>query len=165
VIVRRRDGAILRQLHALYNIGAVGDLTDGQLLERFANDTDEAAEIAVEEYRAINCPRDLAAVEGEIRLAQSGLTRAEDRFKSEKNSPSLELRSASERTVKAAQFTLQMAENKRKFFVDYTRDFNTKQLESDVAKARSDELAKKTTWELRQTIEMKLARELGLKAN
>ena len=34
--VKRRDGAVLRRLRTLYNIGTVGDLTDGQLLERFA---------------------------------------------------------------------------------------------------------------------------------
>jgi RNA polymerase sigma factor (sigma-70 family) len=46
VITRRRDGAILRQLQTLYNIGTIGDLTDGQLLERFATDADEVAELA-----------------------------------------------------------------------------------------------------------------------
>ena len=46
MIVRRRDGALLRQLRTLYNIGAIGDLTDGQLLERFATDADEVAELA-----------------------------------------------------------------------------------------------------------------------
>jgi RNA polymerase sigma factor (sigma-70 family) len=46
VIVRRRDGALLRQLRTLYNIGTIGDLTDGQLLERFATDADEVAELA-----------------------------------------------------------------------------------------------------------------------
>jgi RNA polymerase sigma factor (sigma-70 family) len=46
VNVRRRDGALLRQLRTLYNIGTIGELTDGQLLERFATDRDEAAELA-----------------------------------------------------------------------------------------------------------------------
>ena len=46
MIVRRRDGAILRQLQTLYNLGTIGDLTDGQLLERFATDGNEAAELA-----------------------------------------------------------------------------------------------------------------------
>lgn len=45
-IGRREDGALVRQLRALYNIGTLGDLTDGQLLERFATDADEAAELA-----------------------------------------------------------------------------------------------------------------------
>jgi len=46
VIVTRRDGAILRQLRTLYDIGTIGDLTDGQLLERFATDANEVAELA-----------------------------------------------------------------------------------------------------------------------
>ncbi len=46
MLLRRRDGAVLRQLQTLYNIGTIGELTDGQLLERFATDTDEVAELA-----------------------------------------------------------------------------------------------------------------------
>jgi HlyD family secretion protein len=41
-----RDGAVRRQLRTLFNIGTVRDLTDGQLLERFATDRGEAAELA-----------------------------------------------------------------------------------------------------------------------
>ena len=39
-------GPLLRQLQTLYNIGTIGDLTDGQLLERFATDASEIAELA-----------------------------------------------------------------------------------------------------------------------
>ena len=46
MIVRQRGGATFRQLQTLYNIGTIGDLTDGQLLERFATDADEVAELA-----------------------------------------------------------------------------------------------------------------------
>jgi RNA polymerase sigma factor (sigma-70 family) len=57
VSVKRRDGAILRRLQTLYNIGTIGDLTDGQLLERFAIDADELAELAfaalVERHQAM----------------------------------------------------------------------------------------------------------------
>jgi HlyD family secretion protein len=57
VPVRRRDRAILRQLQVLYDVGTIKDLTDGQLLERFATDGDEAAELAfaalVERHAAI----------------------------------------------------------------------------------------------------------------
>ena len=57
VRVKRRDGAVLRRLQTLYNIGTVGDLTDGQLLERFAIDADELAELAfaalVERHQAM----------------------------------------------------------------------------------------------------------------
>ena len=42
----RPKGAIGRQLGTLFNLGAVGELTDGQLLERFATRGGEAAELA-----------------------------------------------------------------------------------------------------------------------
>ena len=51
---RRRDagvgigkhGAVRRQLRTLFDVGAVRELTDGQLLERFATERGEAAELA-----------------------------------------------------------------------------------------------------------------------
>ena len=42
----RPDGAIRRQLRTLFNLGTIGELTDGQLLERFATRGGEAAELA-----------------------------------------------------------------------------------------------------------------------
>lgn len=42
------DGAALRGLATLQTLGALGHLTDGQLLERFATGTGEAAELAFE---------------------------------------------------------------------------------------------------------------------
>ena len=41
-----RNGAAVRQLTTLFNVGVTGDLTDGQLLERFATRRGEAAELA-----------------------------------------------------------------------------------------------------------------------
>jgi RNA polymerase sigma factor (sigma-70 family) len=40
------DGAVLRQLRTLFNVGAIRELTDGQLLERFATSRGEAGELA-----------------------------------------------------------------------------------------------------------------------
>src|SRR5262245_29994363 len=42
----RPNGAIRRQLRTLFNLGAIGELSDGQLLERFATQGGEAAELA-----------------------------------------------------------------------------------------------------------------------
>ena len=41
-----KDGAVGRQLRTLFNVGAIRDLSDGQLLERFATDRGESAELA-----------------------------------------------------------------------------------------------------------------------
>ncbi len=42
----RKDSLVLGQLRALMTVGSIGDLTDGQLLERFATGQGEAAELA-----------------------------------------------------------------------------------------------------------------------
>src|SRR5215475_15101665 len=39
-------GRSFHQLKKLYDLGSIGDLTDGQLLERFATDAGEVAELA-----------------------------------------------------------------------------------------------------------------------
>jgi len=41
-----KDRAVLRQLRTLFNVGTIAELTDGQLLERFATSRGEAAELA-----------------------------------------------------------------------------------------------------------------------
>ncbi len=41
-----RNGAVRRNLRTLFNLGAVRELTDGQLLERFADDPGEVGELA-----------------------------------------------------------------------------------------------------------------------
>jgi len=43
---RRRQGTILGPIRVLYDLGTIRDLTDGQLLERFATERNEAAELA-----------------------------------------------------------------------------------------------------------------------
>ena len=42
----RQDRAVRRQISTLFNIGVIPDLTDGQLLERYATGQGEAAELA-----------------------------------------------------------------------------------------------------------------------
>jgi HlyD family secretion protein len=46
VRLKRTDRSVLGQLRTLFNIGTIRDLTDGQLLERFATDNGEVAELA-----------------------------------------------------------------------------------------------------------------------
>jgi RNA polymerase sigma factor (sigma-70 family) len=69
VPVRRRNGAILHQLRTLYNLGTIGGLTDGQLLEQFATNAGEGAELAfaalVERHEAMVWRTCLAIVRNE----------------------------------------------------------------------------------------------------
>ena len=45
LVATRRKNSVLAPLRTLFNVGAIGDMTDGQLLERFAAGG-EAAELA-----------------------------------------------------------------------------------------------------------------------
>jgi RNA polymerase sigma factor (sigma-70 family) len=45
-VSKRPNGAVFRQIRTLFNVGAIGDLTDAQLLERFTTLDREAAELA-----------------------------------------------------------------------------------------------------------------------
>ena len=58
---------------------------------------------------------------------------------------------ADELTLKKTQFALEQSQSKRKVLIDYTKGKTIKELESEVEKARSDELAKQATWELEQS--------------
>jgi HlyD family secretion protein len=101
--------------------------------------TREVAEIAVVEYKEGIFVQDLATVEGEISMAQ---------------------KVSEELTFKKSQFTLEQAQSKRKVLVDYTKGKTIKELESEVEKSRSDELAKQATWDLEKTKEAKLEKQI-----
>src|SRR4051812_25279399 len=45
-MAKENQGFTLRQMDTLLNVGAVGGLTDAQLLERFTSRRDEAADLA-----------------------------------------------------------------------------------------------------------------------
>ncbi len=128
--------------------------------------TREVAEIAVKEYVEGIYKQDLATVEGEIKLAESELSRALDRVDwaqrmSAKGYISMAQKVSEDLALKKAQFALEQAQSKKKVLVDYTRDKTIKELESDVEKARSDELAKEATHSLETSKEKKLERQIA----
>ncbi len=123
--------------------------------------TREVAEIAVREYVEGVYVQDLATVEGEIKLAESDLMRAEDRLEwarrmFDKGYVSMATKVSEELNFKKAQFTLEQAQSKKNVLVKYTREKTIKELDSEVKKAHSDELAKQATWELEKGKESKL---------
>ncbi len=125
--------------------------------------TREVAEIAVVEYEEGIFKQDLATVEGEIKLAESDLSRSEDRLDwarrmYEKGYVSMATRISEELTLKKARFALEQAQSKKKVLVDYTKDKTIKELKSEVEKARSDELAKKATCELEDSARKRSSR-------
>jgi hypothetical protein len=66
-----------------------------------------------------------------------------------------------ERTLDRHRFAMTAAESKRDVLEKYTRDKTVKELESEIRKARSDELAKQATWELEKTKEQALERQIA----
>jgi HlyD family secretion protein len=125
--------------------------------------TREVAQIAVTEYVEGIFIQDQATANGEIKLAESDLSRSEDRLEWAtrmflKGYVSTAAKISEELTLKKARFTLEQAQSKLKVLLDYTKAKTIKELESEVEKAKSDELAKKATWELEVSKEKKLER-------
>ena len=67
---------VLRQVHRLFNIGAVGTMSDAELLDRFVSRRDEAAEAAFEELVSRHGPMVLRVCRSVLRDAHD----AEDAF-------------------------------------------------------------------------------------
>jgi hypothetical protein len=132
--------------------------------------TRELAEIAVEEYEEATYPRDLATVEGEIKLAESDLIRSQDRLEwakrmFEKKFISQATKASEELTFKKSQFALEQAQSKKKVLTQYSKGKTIKELRSAVEKARLDELDKEAAWDLEKAKGAELERQLRLKTN
>jgi HlyD family secretion protein len=125
----------------------------------------EIAEIAVEMYSEGTYAGDVATIEGEIKLAESDLRRAEDRTEwarrmFEKGYVSMATKQSEELTLKKAQFTLEQAQAKKDVLIKYTRIKTIKELQKEVKKARLDELEKKAVWKREEAAEAELERQL-----
>jgi RNA polymerase sigma factor (sigma-70 family) len=112
----------------------------------------EVAEISQEEYATVVFAQDLAAVEGEIKLAESDLKRAEDRLEwarrmFDKGFVSQAQKAAEEHVLQTSKFVVEAAQAKRHVLVEYTKSKTLKELQSEVEKARAAELAKQAAWE------------------
>jgi len=128
--------------------------------------TREIAEIAVLEYAEGIYVQDIATVNGEIKLAESDLRRAEDRLDwarrmFDKGFVPPATKNSEELNLKRAVFALEQACSKKRVLVEFTKGKTIKELKSEVEKARSDELAKKAAWELEKAKEVKLERQVG----
>jgi HlyD family secretion protein len=128
--------------------------------------TREVAEIAVVEYVEGIFKQDYATVEGEIKLNESDLSRSEDRLDwarrmYDKGYVSMATKVSEELTLKKARFALEQSQSKKDVLVKYTKNKTIKELESEVEKARSDELAKKATFALEDSKEKKLERQIA----
>ncbi len=128
--------------------------------------TREVAEIAVREYEEGTYVLDRATAEGEIKLAESELSRQVDRVDwarrmFDKGYVSLAAKNTEEFTLAQAKFKLEQSQGKLTVLTKYTFGKTIKELKSEVEKARSDELAKKATMELEISKENKLKRQIA----
>ncbi len=121
----------------------------------------EVAEIAVLEYKEGIFVQDLATSEGEIKLAESDLLRAEDNLEwsrrmYDKGYQSMAAKVSDELKFKKAQFALEQAQSKRKVLVDYTKKKTIKELEQGLETARARELARQAALERERSALMRL---------
>jgi len=128
--------------------------------------TREIAEIAALEYAEGIILQDIATVDGEIKLAESDLSRSQDRLDwarrmFDKGFLPKAKKVSEELSLKKARFALEQAQAKKKVLVDYTKPKTIKELKSEVEKARSTELAKKAAWLREKAREAELERQVG----
>jgi HlyD family secretion protein len=114
--------------------------------------TREVAEIAVIEYTEGIFKQDMKTVLDEIKMATSDLARVIDRVDWANQMYAkgyvTKAQATSEEIALQKAFTaLEQAISKRSVLEKYTKNKTTKKLKSEVEKARSDELARKATWE------------------
>ena len=128
--------------------------------------TREVAEIAVTEYKEGIFKRDMQTVVGELKLAATDLIRAIDRVEwasrmHVKGYVTKLQMTAEDIGLQKAVFAVEQAVSKRSVLEKYTKDKTIKELRSEVEKARSDELARKATWELETTKTKHLERDIA----
>src|SRR5262249_34374416 len=126
----------------------------------------EVAKIAVIEYVEGTYKQDHESYQGEIALAQSELKRDEDRLvwskqMFDKGYVSKAQYTADQLALEKAKFTAEQSQTKLNVLEVYTKDKETKTLESEVEKAKSDERSKMATLDLEKQKEAKLVRQIA----
>ena len=125
----------------------------------------EVAEYAVKEYVLGIYLQDKATYMGQIKLAESDKERAIDRLKWStemklKGYVSIATNLADQLTKQQADFELEQAQTQLTVLEKFTKEKQIKSLSSDVEKAKADELSKQSSWQLEQTKEKKLEKQI-----
>lgn len=130
-----------------------------------AEKTRAVAQISVKEYLEGSFPQDQQTINGEIKLAESELERAKDRLDWSKKMLAMKYVSdsqvlADDMAKKKSDISLSNARLKMVVLKDFTKLKQTTELEANVKKAESDELAKKSTFTLEKAKEDKLRKQI-----
>ncbi|CAN5909502.1 hypothetical protein BH23PLA1_BH23PLA1_16730 [soil metagenome] len=128
-----------------------------------ARKTFEVKEIDVKEYIGGIYPQELKTIEGEIKLNQSELARAEDRLKWSDDMVKLGYITVAQNIadrfdLQKAEFNLQQARQKLDVLQTYTRPKQIITLEGEVEKSRADLYAKESAFTLENEKEERLRR-------
>ncbi len=125
----------------------------------------EVAVMALREFKESAYAQQLATTEGQIKLAESKLSRALDRVDWSqrmflKGYVSLAEKVSEDLALKQARFALEEAQSQKKVLIDHSRERETKALTGAIESARARELAAQAALAREQTLQKKLAGEL-----
>ncbi len=131
-----------------------------------AKKTREVAEIAVREYVEGTFPQDEQSAEGQIKLAEADHIRAQDKLEWSDRMLAIGYVTVTQNqsdklTLQKCQFTLRENQTKLAVLRKYTREKQVKELQANVAKATSDQLAKTATFGLEKSKEEKLRKQIA----
>ncbi len=130
----------------------------------FANATlrREAAEHDVTAYVDDLLPREKRETQAELKLAEAELALADEQRKAiNQIGPDRDLTlKQADVAIARAKLAIEKTVNRLHILEAYTQDKQTRQLQHLVMEARSNELAKKATWNLEQSREKKLERQI-----
>jgi HlyD family secretion protein len=126
----------------------------------------EVAVMALIEYKEATFRQELAAIEGEIKLTESELSRAEDsldwsRRMFERGYVSKSELVSAELTLKHAHFALEKAQSGKKVLVDYSKARMIKTLTGAIEAARAGELVKQAVVERERSAQERLKDQIG----
>jgi HlyD family secretion protein len=115
----------------------------------------ELAMLASKQYTESTYLLDRAAIQGEIKRAESNMTSAADQLDHttrgfEKGMVTKAQKIAAELTFQRTRFDLELAQSKLNSLENYSKPMAVKRALSEVEKTRSHELAAKEIWDLRQ---------------
>jgi HlyD family secretion protein len=125
--------------------------------------TREIAEIAVVEYVEGLLASETAEIQGEVKLGAAELDLAEAELEAAKaivGDNKLQIKRA-QLARSRAKFAVEKGLSRLRILKDYTSPKRKRELQSEVEKTRSIELAKKATWELEISKERKLERQIA----
>ena len=125
----------------------------------------EVAVMALHEFKEGAYAQQLATTEGQIKLAESKLSRALDRADWAhrmflKGYASMAEKVSEDLALKQARFELEETQSQKKVLIDHSRDLKTKALTGEIESARARELAAQATLAREQSLQKKLANEL-----